>query len=242
VFVLLAIAIAGGLVVFGVGAGGVGFGELFKNNSGGGSGTPSISEALKETQTHPKNPQAWSDLGQAYELKGQTNNAIDAWTTYTKLRPSNVGGYARLAALYSARSTTETNDATTASYQAQDAAGSAILPPSTSPLGQALASQPNQVTQAASQSANSRYNEALTARQKTLTALVGVYGSLARLQPADAATRLQLAFSAQNAGDNKTALSSYREFLKLAPDDANARYARQQIKTLQAQLKSSPQG
>src|SRR4051794_10533017 len=233
---------AGGLVVFGVGAGGFGFGDLFKNNSGGGSGTPSISEGLKATKESPKDAQAWSDLGQAYELKGQTNDAIDAWTTYTKLRPTNVEGYARLAALYSARSTKETNDATLASYEAQAAQGSALVPPTTTPLGQALASQPNQVTQAAAQSANSRYNEALTARQKTLTSLVGVYQSLAKLQPADAATRLQLAFAAQNAGDTQTALTSYREFLKLAPDDANATYARQQIKALQAQLKTSPQG
>ena len=38
------------------------------------------------------------------------------------------------------------------------------------------------------------------------------------------------------------ALAAYKAFLRLAPDDPNATYAKQQIKTLGSQLAGAPQG
>ena len=71
----------------------LGFGDLLKNNSGGGSrGAVDRQGARRTTQEHPKDAQAWSDLGQAYELKGQTATRSARGRRYTKLRPKNVDG------------------------------------------------------------------------------------------------------------------------------------------------------
>ena len=53
-FVFLAIALGGGFVIFGVGAGGTGVGDIFRGN-GGTSGVPSISKAREQTEKTPKN-------------------------------------------------------------------------------------------------------------------------------------------------------------------------------------------
>src|SRR6266550_7587105 len=60
VFVLLTLAFALGFVLFGVGSSNVsGLSDIFNGIRGGGSGQPSVSKALKETQEDPKNAQAW---------------------------------------------------------------------------------------------------------------------------------------------------------------------------------------
>ena len=58
-FVFLAVALGGGFVLFGVGAGGTGVGDIFRGG-GGSSGVPSISSAEKKTEKNPKNVQAWT--------------------------------------------------------------------------------------------------------------------------------------------------------------------------------------
>ena len=88
-FVFLAVALGGGFVVFGVGAGGTGIGDLFRNqNSAGGS--PSISKARSETEKNPKNAQAWRDLSTALQTEGKTDEAIGALTQYTTLKPKDI--------------------------------------------------------------------------------------------------------------------------------------------------------
>ena len=53
-FVFLAVALGGGFVLFGVGAGGTGVGDILRGG-GGSSGVPSISSAEKKTEENPKN-------------------------------------------------------------------------------------------------------------------------------------------------------------------------------------------
>ena len=48
--------------------------------------------------------------------------------------------------------------------------------------------------------------------------------------------------AAQQASDPTTALTTYKKFLKLFPDDPSAPYAKQQIKTLNSQVGSSSSG
>ena len=234
VFVLLAIAFAGGFVVYGVGSNTGGLGDLLNNITGSSSGS-SINKTLKKTKEHPNDPKAWQELGQAYEVKGKTDEAIVAWTKVTELQPKSVEGFTRLVALYEGKAAEETRRAQQAALEVQAAQGSSFALPPTTPLGRALAEKPDYVTQAIAATANQRYNDAISERQATLTKLVGVYGKLAKLQPDDPAVQLQLAISAQNAGDAKTAIAAYKRFLKLAPDDPNAVYARQQIKALESQ-------
>src|SRR5262245_8438633 len=61
-FVFLAVVFGVGFVAFGVGAGGVGFGDVLKDIGAGGG--PSISDAQKETEEHPKDPAAWQALSE----------------------------------------------------------------------------------------------------------------------------------------------------------------------------------
>jgi tetratricopeptide (TPR) repeat protein len=237
VFVLLALVFGGGFVVFGVGSDiGGGLSDIFQDNSGGGN-TPSISKALEETQARPKDPAAWRALAEAYETEGTKNDeAIDAWTRFTQLRPKLVDGYSHLSALYETKANRQTDEARLAQYEVLSAQPSTFLPPTSSPLGRALAERPDPISQAIAARANERYNTAIEARQTTLLKLVNVYTQLAKLQPDEPSTQLQLATSAQNAGDAQTAIQAWRQFLVLAPDAPEAPYAKQQIKALEQQL------
>jgi tetratricopeptide (TPR) repeat protein len=236
VFVFLTLAFALGFVLFGVGSSNVsGLSDIFNGIRGGGGGT-SLSKAQKATQKDPKNAQAWHDLAVAYDQKGDTEDAITAWTTYATLRPKDVDSLTQLASDYEQQFSTETQKAAAAQAGAQTAQGSTFGPPATSPLGRALASVPDPITQAASTAANQRFNDALSARQATAGKLVDVYQRIAILhRPPEPADQLLLAQAAQNAGNTQVAVTAYKKFVQLAPDDPNAAYARQQIKALSPQ-------
>jgi tetratricopeptide (TPR) repeat protein len=242
VFVFLALVFGGGFVLFGVGSSNLGGGLSQLLGRGGSSGLKSINKALKETQTNSKDAKAWQDLATAYETKGDLAGAIGAWTTYTRLRPKNVDGLTLLATDYAAQLSKQTNDARAAAYDAQNAQTSTFGPPASSPLGRAYANVADPIAQAVSTSANERYNAALQARSTTANSLFGVYQRIAALQPGEPAAQLQLAQAAQDAGNPGAAIAAYQKFIKLAPYDNQVTYAKQQIKVLESQLTSAPQG
>ena len=76
-FLFLALVFALGFVGFGVGAGGIGFGDVIRDAAGGG-GTPSISDAEKRVLDNPKDAQAFRDLETAQQAAGNTDDAIEA--------------------------------------------------------------------------------------------------------------------------------------------------------------------
>ena len=235
VFILLALTFGITFVVFGVGSsvGGSGLSDIFNGIRGGGSGQPSVSKAEKATQKDPKDAAAWKTLATAYDSNGDIVSAISAWTTYTALRPKDTDGLQALATDYEQQFSNQTQEAAAAQAEAQNTQATQFGPPPTSPLGRALNSVSDPITQAASQSANQRFNTALQTRQATAQQLEGVYKKLAALhKPAEPSDQLLLAQAAQNAGDTATAIAAYKTFVKLAPDDPNATYARQQIKAL----------
>ena len=98
-FLFLALVFALGFVGFGVGAGGIGFGDVIRDAAGGG-GTPSISDAEKRTFENPKDAQAFRDLATAQQAAGNTDDAIEALQSYVALRPRNTDALRELAALY----------------------------------------------------------------------------------------------------------------------------------------------
>jgi tetratricopeptide (TPR) repeat protein len=237
VFVFLAVVFAGGFVLFGVGSSNVsGLSDIFNGIGGGDGSGPSVQKELKRTEEHPGDAQAWHDLATAYDTKGEVDNAIGAWQTYAQLRPKDVDGLTQLATDYAQQFASQTQAAQAAAYEAQTAQSTSFAPPSTSPLGRALASVPDPIAQAVGGSAQQQYDDALQARQTTATSLVDVYGRIAKLEPREPAAQLQLAQAAQDAGDAATAIAAYRKFIKLAPYDNQVPYAKQQIKSLQSQL------
>lgn len=236
VFVFLAVVFAGGFVVFGVGSSNLGLGDILNNNGGGSSGQPSVSKALKETQKDPKSPKAWRDLATAYDTKGEIDQAISAWTTYTSLRPKDVSAYDALASDYQQQFTTQTNEAAALGAAAQNSQSTNFGPPSDSPLGRGLASVPDPISSHASDAAQEAYNSALQARAATAQQLEQTYQQIVKLRkPVEPSDSFLLAQAAQNAGDSATAIAAYKRFVQLVPDDPNASYAKQQIKTLGAQ-------
>ena len=92
-FVFLAVALGGGFVLFGVGAGGTGVGDILRG--GGSSGVPSISSATKKTEQNPKDVQAWKDLSTALQTDGQTEEAIDAQKHVVALAPKDTDALRR---------------------------------------------------------------------------------------------------------------------------------------------------
>ncbi len=239
VFVLLTVAFAGGFVLFGVGSSNLGgLSDIF-SGIGGGSSQPSVSKPLKATQENPKDAKSWRALADAYDIRSDYAAAIAAWTTYTTLRPKDVDGLTHLATDYEQQFQSQTEAAQAAQVDAQSAQTTNFGPPPNSPLGRAYAGVTDPIGQAISTSANERFNQALSDRQQTATQLVSVYKQLGKLEPAEASWQFQLAQAGQNASDAATAIAAYRKYVKLAPDDANAAYARQQIKTLAAQLAAS---
>ena len=205
-FVLLALVFGLGFVVFGVGAGGTGIGDIFRDQGGTSSGQ-SVSDAQKQAADHPKSPQAWRDLSTAYQTEGETGGAIDALNRVIVLRPRSPEAYRELAGLHLTQAS---------EYQQQ--LQQATL---TDPLQSAVTSD---VTSAASTLYQQAAAEAIAA--------VDAYKKLVRLQPNDPNIQLELAQTAQQTGDVTTAIGAYQRFLTLAPDDPNASVVRAQLKQL----------
>jgi tetratricopeptide (TPR) repeat protein len=236
VFIFLAVVFGLSFALFGVGSsvgGGGGLSDIFNGIRGGGSGQPSVSKAEKATQKNPRDAAAWKTLAAAYDTNGDIPSAVSAWATYTTLRPKDVDGLQSLATDYEQQFSTQTQEAAAAQADAQNTQATQFGPPPTSPLGRGLNSVSDPIAQAASQAATQRFNTALQTRQATAQQLEGVYKKIAGLRkPVEPSDQLLLAQAAQNAGDSAAAIAAYRAFIKLAPDDPNAAYARQQIKAL----------
>jgi cytochrome c-type biogenesis protein CcmH/NrfG len=243
VFVLLAIVFGVSFALFGVGSSvGAGLSDIFQGIRGNGSGQPSVSKAEKATRQHPKSPQAWRELATAYETQSDLTGAISAWVAYTSLRPKDPEGWTQLATDYTQQFNNQKAEAQAAQNEAQTAQTTNFGPPPTSPLGRALTSIPDPIGQAVSGSAGQRFEQARSAALETATKRVEAYAQVAKLQPTEPAAQLQLADAATDAGNTSVAVTAYATFIKLAPDDNQVPYAKQQIKALQSQLTSSPQG
>jgi Flp pilus assembly protein TadD len=233
-FVFLALVFTVGFVAFGVGSdvqGGLA--DLLTGNSSTGGGA-SVDDARERAQEHPKDAEAWRDLSTALQQDGQTNEAIAPLQKYVDLQPKDEDALRELAGLQLVRANTFRDGAVIAQAAALELAPQTdILPPETTPLGQALGDQP--VSDAVSLRANEAFTKAYTRMQGGYNAAKATYVRLARLAPDDASIQFQLADTAQTAGDNTTAIAAYKRFVKLAPDDPSAPDVRRQIKALEEQ-------
>lgn len=230
-FVFLALVFGVGFVLFGIGAGGTGLGDILRGGGGGGGDTPSVSSARKATQENPKDAAAWRELSTALQTEGDTDEAIDALSRYVELRPKDAEALRELGGLYLADGRSKQEEAQLAQYQASFAAGGAdtILAPTTAdgrplvsdPIADAIQARASQAVQGALGQAQAAYSEAVTTYQRLVTVV-----------PKDPNVQLELAQAAEQANDATTAIAAYRAFLKLAPDDPNAAIVRQQLKRL----------
>jgi Flp pilus assembly protein TadD len=227
-FVLLALFFGLGFVLFGVGAGGVGVGDVFRGS--GGTGVESVNDAREKAEDHPKDPTAWRDLATALQTEGETEEAIAALNTAIELAPKNGSAYRELAGLHLTLAAKRQQDAQFAQAVSFYRAPSQAFPSLTGTAGQSAYTDP--IASGVSAVANERVTAALQEAGTQATLAVDAYKKLVALEPDDPNTQLELAQAAQQTGDTTTAIAAYEEFLKLAPDDPSASVVRDQLKQL----------
>jgi cytochrome c-type biogenesis protein CcmH/NrfG len=228
-FVFLALVFALGFVFFGVGSGSS-IGDLLQGNfTRGGSSGASVSSLQKKVQKDPKDAASWLKLSQAYQAKGQPDQAITPLKRYMALRPKDSSALSTLVSLQQTRALTFAQQA----YNAQTAAGSVAFDPTgglTSPKSGPVTSDP--IAQAVQTKVSSQQSTLTTKATAAFKQTEASLKKLVAVTPDDTSTLFQYAQIAQYAGDTPTALAGYRKFLKLAPDDPKAAVAKQQIKAL----------
>lgn len=227
-FVFLALVFALGFVGFGVGAGGVGIGDVFRGSGGGGT---SVSDARKATEERPADPDAWQELATVLQADGDVAGAIAAQQRVVELRPNDPDALRELAALHFAVAAEKQQELQQLQAEAAVAGAGQNLPrPSVG--GTQIGG--DAVGQAVNATASEEIATVATEGQAALAAALDAYGQLAALQPNDPSVQLELAQAAIQAGELDTAIAAYERFLVLAPDDPSATDVRRQLKQLRA--------
>ena len=239
-FLFLAIVLGGGFVLFGVGAGGTGVGDIFRGTASG--DVPSVSEAREDVQENPKNADAHRELATALETDGKNEEAIVALSDYIELRPTDQDALRELAGLYLTEGNLAQQDAQNAQTRAGYlAAGSTFSEPLKSAKEEAaIGTDP--ITAAITSEAQESINAALGEAEEAYSKAVGTYEELVKVVPNDPNVQLELAQTAEQLRDYPKAIAAYQRFLKLAPDDSSAGIVKEQIKQLQKALKPAASG
>jgi tetratricopeptide (TPR) repeat protein len=231
-FVFLILIFGGGFVFLGVGSGGLDLGQLLRDAFGnsGSSGT-SISEAQKRVDERPLNALRRKELANALEKKGRTDDAIAAWTEYTRLKPKDVTALRDLGQLELRQADQYLSEAQIASLAQQDAGvGSPFRPSSTDKFGQALGEDP--ISAALSSKASTALQEASVKYQTAASQAIATFQSIAKAQPNEQAF-FSLAQAAETLRQTPVAISAYKRLLKFKLDPTTAAQIRERIKILQ---------
>jgi Flp pilus assembly protein TadD len=227
-FVLLALVFGLGFVIFGVGAGGTGIGDIFRDQ--GTSSGQSVSDARKDTEERPNDPQAWRNLATALQTEGDTAAAITALDKAITLRPKAADAYRELAGLHLTRSGEYQRELQQAQVRAGFTAPALTFPSFSTKSGQATFENP--LAQAVSTGVTGELTALYQQAAGEAAQAVQAYTKLAELQPNDPNVQLELAQAAEQTGDSVTAIAAYEKFLKLSPDDPNASVVKSQLNQL----------
>jgi tetratricopeptide (TPR) repeat protein len=233
-FVFLALVFGVGFVVFGVGSGqGTGLGDILQGNLGGSAAGPSIGDAREKIEDDPENPAGYRDLATALINNGRPDEAIPAYEDYLELRPKDVEVKKTLANLYLTRANNHRDAYEQARVEAEALPGGGFFgPPQTSEFGRALGGPIDQQFQSVTRE---RLIDASTKMEQSYSRAATLYSQVVATRPDDEALlQLQLADAAYAARRLPLAIKAYQRFVKLAPDDASAPYARQQIRLLKS--------
>ena len=241
VFVVLAGVFILSFVFLGVGSGSTGISAVLENFfTGSSSSGKSLSSLQKATTEHPKDAAAWLAYSTQLQADKKYDEAAQALSTYTTLKPKDANELRSLASLYYQRA----SDWYTV-YQDQESYNQSVSPtPLLSPnpastLATALTSVTNPLSSAVSSQSSTNVSTAYEQFSSEITNWENTYKKLGVLLPNDASTQLELAQAAQTAGDAKTEIAAYKKFLKLAPNDSEAPSARKALKAAEASQGSS---
>jgi tetratricopeptide (TPR) repeat protein len=232
-FVFLIVVFAGGFVFLGVGSGGLDLGQLLRDAFGNrGSSGESVSDAQEAVQERPFNALARKRLAQALEQKGRTDEAIQAWLEYGKLRPRDVNALRHLGDLELAQANTYFQQAQLASLAQTQAAAGASFRPTSGKLGEALGQDP--LAAAATSKASAEFQTASTKYQTAANQAIATYQQITKLQPKNQEALFALAQAADTLRQTNVAIGAYKRLLKLVLDPTTKVQIRERIKTLQA--------
>jgi tetratricopeptide (TPR) repeat protein len=232
VYVGLAVVFAVTFAFLGVGSGtNGGLDQLFSNLNIFKKDKASVSAALDAVKKHPNDPDAYRKLATAYQAKGNTSQAIDAYQQLTTIKKKDAQAWSALAGLQMAQAQDYQTQYAQAYQNQQLAAPSANFKPS-GKLGEALGSNP--IETAAANQANAATNDLYSKTLLPYQNAVNRYKELAKLQPNNANAQFQLAQAAQAGGDLATAIAAYKKYLELNPSSSSASQIRQLIKQLSA--------
>lgn len=228
-FVFLALVFGLGFVVFGVGAGGVGVGDVFRDAGGGEA--QSVSDARGATEERPKDVRAWQDLSLALQTEGDTSEAIATLEVAAGLAPKDAAIQRELAGLYLVLASEKQREAQNAQLVAAFGGATQNFPGQlVGANDQAVLSDP--IGRTINAIAAERTNAALQDASQAAAAAVAAYRTVAALEPDDPNVQIELAQTAEQVGDTAAAIEAYEAFLRLAPDDPNASIVKQQLKQL----------
>jgi tetratricopeptide (TPR) repeat protein len=234
VFVFLAVSFAASFVLFGVGTGFGGLQDILLQERVV-DGGPSEEEARERIEENPRDAQAYKDLATALQGKGELNAAVAPLAKYVEMRPNDVDAKRELAGLYLRQGDEYRTQAQIAQLRLQaDVPGQTFQPPSTSKIGEALGTDP--LSESLAERSNRDLNDALTKMQASFTRAVDVYKQIAQAMPRDPEVQFELAQTAEAANDAQTALSAYKRFLELAPEDPRADPVRDRVEQLESRI------
>jgi cytochrome c-type biogenesis protein CcmH/NrfG len=233
-YVFLAVVFAAGFVFLGVGSGSNGITDAlqsFFGRSTGSSLSSQINDKQKVVDRHPKDVNAYLDLAGVQQADQREADALATLQKARAIAPKNVDVLNRIAAVYAAQAGREGDNYTAVLASISE---NAITPPgldTSSPIGQALTSDP--------------YSQALQTRlSEAYTKVTGAYAKVASTykQAAQAArgtadepnALLQWASASQNANDLTGAITAYKQFLKVSPNNPSAATVRQTLAQLTA--------
>jgi tetratricopeptide (TPR) repeat protein len=240
-FVFLALVFGVGFVAFGVGTGSNGLSDVLKNNflfnSGGTSGD--VGKAQKQVKKHPNDAAAYLALSRALQAANKRDEAIAPMERYTRLRPKDSDALRELASLYLTKGQRFQDQAQAAQAETQASSpGTIFTPPTSTKLGQAIGE--DAVAGAVSTLARTQLTTAYSGMQEAFGKAVATYKRLATVNPKDSSAQFELAQTAEQTGDLRTAIAAYKRFLVLAPQDPSAPGVRARIKQLKAQAQNTP--
>jgi tetratricopeptide (TPR) repeat protein len=194
--------------------------------------------AQKRVDERPLNALRRKELATALEKKGRIDDAIAAWTEYTRLKPKDLTALRDLGQLELRQADRYLSEAQLASLAQQDAGvGSPFRPSSTDKFGQALGQDP--ISAALSSKASTALQEASVKYQTAASQAIATYQSITKVQPNEQAF-FSLAQAAETLRQTPVAIGAYKRLLKFKLDPTTAAQIRQRIKILQQS--SAPTG
>jgi tetratricopeptide (TPR) repeat protein len=232
-FVFLALVFGLGFVIFGIGSDqGTGIGDILRDQGGATSSGLSVGEARERLEENPGSAEAKRDLATALQEEGETAEAIRVLTDYVEQRPRDAEAWRELAGLHLGRANVLAQRAQEVQLRASYLTfGSTFSTPlQLDDKGATLGT--DRIEQAITAELSEEVTSAYTRAQESYTEAQEAYERLAALQPRDPNVQLELAQSAQQAGNTQRAIAAYERFLVLAPDDPSAELVKEQIKAL----------